>query len=361
MSMSLLRALVLLAPASATLAATAATPQGDDNDHGWHEVATLPMTWVSSMSFASGKIGFAASGAGQVLKTTDRGRTWTPALDLTYPYYWFAVQALNENDIVAAGSIDDTSGHVEGIVRWSHDGGTTWSDDLVLSNQGYPFLQSIHFWDASVGFGVGLGSPNVEFRTTTGGLTLTDWTVGALDPNGSWFGAQVSALPNGHVRLSGITYCTSLDFAATFDCRPSIDAVFDGVTFFIDDDNGWVAGGGGIGVPVGSPPQFEGWLHRTTDGGTTWSDRVLDGPWPIRSIVFINRHDGWAVGGGGSFGGMYVTHDGGKHWNVEFDAGFGPQTCATSEYQIYCAGYDDNATTHIYARDYDDIMAGKFD
>jgi photosystem II stability/assembly factor-like uncharacterized protein len=357
MSSRLLHLALLLLPAATALAAT---PQGDDNDHGWHEVATLPSTWVSSLSFASGKIGFAASGAGSVLKTTDRGRTWTAALDLGYPYYWSAVQALNENDVIAVGTIDSAS-LVEGVLRWSHDGGATWSDDIVIADTGYPFLQSVHFWNSSVGFGVGLGSPNVEFRTTNGGLNLSDWSVGPLDPNGSWFGTQVSALPNGHVRISGITYCTSLDYAATFACQPSIDPTFDGVTFFADDDNGWVGGGGGIGVPVGSPPLFEGWVHRTTDGGATWSGRVLDGPWPINAIVFVNRHDGWAVGGGGSFGGMYVTHDVGKHWDVEFDAGFGPQVCATSEYQIYCAGYDDNATTHIYARDYDDIMGGKFD
>lgn len=355
-SRSLCVALLLVSGATAL----AATPQGDDNDHGWHEVATLPMTWVSSLSFASGKIGFAASGAGQVLKTTDRGRTWTPVLNLTYPYYWHAVQALNENDVIAVGEINGST--VEGVLRWSHDAGATWSDDMVIavdSNLASP--QNVHFWDSSVGFGVGLGWPNIEFRTTNGGLALSDWNVSTLDPDGSWFGPQLSALPNGHVRVSGITYCTSLDYAATFSCRPSIDVVSDFATFFLDDDNGWVGGGASFGVPEGSPPLYEGWVHRTTDGGATWSDRVLDGPWPIHSIVFANRHDGWAAGGGGSFGGIYVTHDGGRNWQVEFDAGVGPQGCATSEYQVYCAGWDDNATTHIYARNFDGIMADKFD
>ena len=204
------------------------------------------------------------------------------------------------------------------------------------------------------------GNPNLEFRTTSGGLHLSDWTSFTVDPNGSWFGSQFSALSNGHVRMSGITYCESLDYAATWACRPSIDSIFDSATFFVDDLNGWVGGGGGIGVPDGSPPLFEGWVHRTTDGGKSWSERTLDTGWPIHSITFVDKRNGWAAGGGGDFGGIYVSHDGGQTWLLELDAGLGPTACATADFHIFCAGYDNSGTSHFYSRDYDTILTAEF-
>jgi photosystem II stability/assembly factor-like uncharacterized protein len=102
-------------------------------------------------------------------------------------------------------------------------------------------------------------------------------------------------------------------------------------------------------------------LHRTTNGGKKWSDRVLDGPWPIKSIIFVDEHNGWAAGGGGNFGGIYGSHDGGKTWAVELDAGVGPQTCTTADSHIFCAGVDNDATSHVYSREFDLDMHGDDD
>jgi len=235
----------------------------------------------------------------------------------------------------------------------THDGGQTWSDTLTI-NPTYNPTSRIHFWDSNTGVAMSFAEPNYAFRTTTGGLALTDWSRAEVDPNGGWFGAQFSALPNGHMRISGITFCESLDYAATFNCRPSIDAGSDFATFFLDDERGWV-GGGWISVPM------MGYIHRTLDGGKTWSDRVLEGPWMIREILFVNKHDGWAAGGAGNVGGVYVSHDGGENWAVELNTQVGLTSCATAEYHLYCAGFDDNGTSHFYARDYDKIRDGKFD
>lgn len=58
---------------------------------------------------------------------------------------------------------------------------------------------------------------------------------------------------------------------------------------------------------------------------------------------------------------MYVSHDGGQTWTVELDAGVGLSTCATADFHIFCAGYDNNATSHVYSRDYDHIKRGEFE
>ena len=330
----------------------------------WHEVSALPFTWIQDMSFVSARVGFAAGGNGQVLRTTDGGVSWAAVIDAPYPYYWYGVHALTPNDIVATGFFNSSTAFTA-IIRWSHDGGDTWSEDLVLSKNNYVYPNHVHFWNQHLGFvATSSGAPDL-FRTTSGGLALTDWNAMTIDSD--WFGEQFSALPNGHVRISGIHYCESTDYAATWSCRPSIDPVSDWATFFVDDQHGWVGGGGGIGVPTGQPPQFDGYVHLTTDGGATWSGRTLDVTWPIRSIVFVNKRDGWAVGGYAiapvlpNSGGAYVSHDGGLTWASEGDLGVALQTCTTADYHLFCAGNDDAATSHVFERDFDHIRVTGFD
>jgi photosystem II stability/assembly factor-like uncharacterized protein len=52
----------------------------------WHETAALPMTWFQDMSFVSARVGFAAGGNGQVLRTTDGGVTWTDSAATTHVF-----------------------------------------------------------------------------------------------------------------------------------------------------------------------------------------------------------------------------------------------------------------------------------
>ena len=172
-----------------------------------------------------------------------------------------------------------------------------------------------------------------------------------LDPAGGWFGNQFSLLPSLEARASGITYCPSPDGGASWNCSESVDDVFDGPTFFHDDQSGWV-GGGSIS------PTVEGWVHRTADGGETWSGRTLQAPWPIREIRFVTSNLGWAAGGNiySGAGGLYFSGDGGQTWSLDLDSGgVELDACDHSSpgpghlsLQVWCAGYDSAFAGKVY-------------
>ena len=245
--------------------------------HPWRLQASLPGVVIKDLSFASPSVGYLAAELGQVWKTSDGGQTWTRVMNLGFPYYWYGVDALTETDVVVSGF---NNSNFQGILRWSHDGGLTWSSDVILTTDGWSFR--VRFADPDHGLvvdGLNLDAPNAAHDTTDGGQTAGDWTETIPDSDGGWFGNQFSLLPTLRAWLSGITLCTSPDGGASWGCRPSVDPVFDGATQFVNGRDGWV-GGGTIS------PAVEGWVHRTVDGGRTWSDRTLDGPWPIREIHF---------------------------------------------------------------------------
>jgi photosystem II stability/assembly factor-like uncharacterized protein len=64
-------------------------------------------------------------------------------------------------------------------------------------------------------------------------------------------------------------------------------------------------------------------VHRTADGGKTWSGRTLDDPWPIREIRFVTPNLGGAAGGNiySKVGGMYFSRNGGKTWSLDANTG----------------------------------------
>ncbi|HTD22985.1 MAG TPA: Ig-like domain repeat protein [Terriglobales bacterium] len=333
-------------PAEVKPTSAAAPIELSSSVNNWRYIGYLSSAIIRDISFPTPLIGYAVSENGQVWKTIDGGVSWTEIMNLGFPYEWEGIQALNANDVIISGFIDSFT-PARGIIRWSHDGGASWTGDIRLTSTGW--LYRVRYSDNLNGLAfespTAQGAPpNAAHYTSDGGQTAPDWTADTIDPNGSWFGNQFSLLPNGHARASGISYCDSTNGGVNWSCRRHIDPVFDGETFFVDDLNGWVAGGE-------ISPNVEGWVHRTTDGGATWSDRTLDSPWPIREIRFLNPQLGWAAGGNifSGVGGIYFSNDGGQSWSLDVDTGHEMDACDTkftslSNYQVWCAGYNNSGS-----------------
>ncbi|UCB51834.1 MAG: M20/M25/M40 family metallo-hydrolase, partial [Candidatus Zixiibacteriota bacterium] len=67
---------------------------------------------------------------------------------------------------------------------------------------------------------------------------------------------------------------------------------------FVDSLHGWAVGD-------------YGWAIYTTDGGTSWTRKILPTPWDLNDIVFVDSLHGWMVGLDGS---VFYTSDLGVNW-----------------------------------------------
>lgn len=317
----------------------------------WTLLATISGAVIHDVSFPTAKVGYAAAELGQVWKTTDGGTTWNEVENVGFPYYWFGIHALDADNVAVSGFNDSTS---EGVLRWSHDGGKTWSSDVVLTTTGWSYRNRfVRKDDGLVVDGLATQSANAAHYTTDGGAGASDWSAVVPDPSGGWFGNEFSLLPNRHARVAGITYCDSKNLGADWTCGPSVDSVFDGAVFFADDNNGW-DGGGEIS------PSVAGWVHRTTDGGKTWSARTLNSSFPIRDLLFVTASNGWAAGGNiySNAGGIYFSSDGGQTWSLDVDTnGHEMSSCDSrpagrGHYRVWCVGYDASLNGAVYGLRY---------
>ncbi len=269
---------------------------------------------VKAISFVDPNVGYMAAELGVVYKTTNGGAAWQNVLNLGFPYYWYGVHTFTPQKVLIAG-FNNTTG--DGIMRWTYDGGTTWSDDIIIAPAPFNWLMGLDYADSLHGLAVGgvLSSGSV-FVTDNGGTDSTDWTKVVADPTQGWFAGNFTMRPDGNYYITGISFCNSTDFGLSWTRSNSIDNTFDGGVSFPDDLHGWT-GGGSIS------PTVEGWAHRTTDGGVTWSGRILSTPYPIRVVYFFDAQMGIAQGGevNSAVGGIWETTDGGENWTEAMTTG----------------------------------------
>jgi len=74
---------------------------------------------------------------------------------------------------------------------------------------------------------------------------------------------------------------------------------------FIDDNNGWAVGQGGV-------------IMKTTDGGNTWAAQNSGTTYNILGVDFVSSSTGWAVGNLGDYTSFVIkTTDGGTTWTAQ--------------------------------------------
>ena len=295
--------------------------ESSDKLYTWFLAFSVPGKVFKDVSFYQECInvintGFIVTELGAVYKTTDNGHNWSAVMNIGFPYYWYGVHALSVDTIVISGF--NNQGNIkEGVIRWSFNGGNTWTPDIILSipGSGVGWLDKIHFFNQNTGIVFAAWSGGVHY-TTSGGKDTNSWQYIQINPGGGWLSGNVCTQPSGNVYATGINFAKSTNFGSTWVSLPSIDNVFDGGVDFTDDNTkGWT-GGGQISSPV------QGWIHRTTNSGTNWSARY-NFPYPIRAVknsyILGNMNHLHAVGGNlyQEIGGIYYGFNGGANWTLE--------------------------------------------
>jgi photosystem II stability/assembly factor-like uncharacterized protein len=318
-------------------------PSRLDTDSGfaWNLQATFPDVVFIDLSFADDSVGYACAELGIVYKTTNSGATWTRIMNLGFPYYWYGISALSRDRAIVSG-FNNTEG--TGIYRWTDDGGATW--DSIVNLDTANWLSRAHFADSLHGI-ISAGWVGGIWRTDNGGRNPSDWAYVQIDPARGWFEGNFCFRADGRSWLAGISFCSSTDNGATWNVQHSVDPTFDGGVWFSDTLHGWT-GGGQISSPA------TGWVHRTTDGGSSWSDRLIETPEPIRAVLFLNETLGFAVGGNHftSVGAIYSTTDGGDSWRLDVNTasemkGIDYQVIGDS-IDFWCCGFNGSFTGCIY-------------
>ena len=307
----------------------------------WDLQATFPNVVFIDLSFADDSVGYACAELGIAYKTTNSGATWTRIMNLGFPYYWYGVSALSRDRAIVTG-FNNTAG--TGIYRWTTDGGSTWDSIVALDTANW--LSRVHFADSLHGI-ISAGWNGGIWRTDNGGRNPSDWTYVQVDPARGWYEGNLCYRADGHCWLTGITFCGSSDNGATWNVQHSADPTFDGGVWFSDTLHGWT-GGGQISSPV------SGWVHRTTDGGKTWSDRLFEPSEPIRAVLFLNETIGFAVGGNhySGVGAIYSTIDAGDSWRLDVNTGSEMKgidfQVVGDSIDLWCCGFSSSFTGCIY-------------
>jgi hypothetical protein len=280
----------------------------------WILKFSSPGKVFKDVSFANPLTGYIVTELGSVYKTVNGGDSWVSKMNLGFPYYWYGVDAISPDTVVISG-FNNQGAINEGVVRWTFNGGSSWTPDITLPIpvSGVGWLDKVHFFNPDTGIVFNSFSGGCWY-TFNGGKDSSSWAYIPINPDLGWFAGNIDAEKDGRVYTAGIHFSAGTGFGTAWNSYPPADQVFDGGVDFLDSDSllGWT-GGGQISAPVA------GWIHRTTDGGKSWSQRLETFPYPIRAVCFLTASSGIAIGGNlyDEAGGIYSTADSGFTWNLD--------------------------------------------
>lgn len=131
----------------------------DDNGQSWQQADVPVSTTLTSLSFPTPLMGWAAGHAGVILHTQDGGKTWTKQLDGSLAAKIEAEAAQQSGDAARMAN----------------------AERLVADGPDKPFL-GVHFWNPSQGFAV--GAYGLAMGTEDGGKTWQPWFDRIDNPKG---------------------------------------------------------------------------------------------------------------------------------------------------------------------------------
>ncbi|MBI5217838.1 MAG: T9SS type A sorting domain-containing protein, partial [Bacteroidia bacterium] len=228
--------------------------------------------------------------AGTILKTSDKGDTWT-ALPGIPGEYLKSVFFTNEN----SGFVSD----YQNTVYKTTDGGVSWTPYTFTDIN---FIHSLYFVNDSTGYAGGYAYSNQVntgkiFKTTDGGISWTTCEFADVMLYSVFFHDELTGFAAGYKdHVGGAIYKTT-DGGVSWT-----DTTFQGGPLnsvnFISPGTGYCAG-------------YAGRILKTTDNGTTWNNISLAENYYLSNLFFTSGEIGFVCGENGL---LVKTTDAGQHW-----------------------------------------------
>jgi photosystem II stability/assembly factor-like uncharacterized protein len=274
----------------------------------WDDSSGEPYGTFQASTFIDDLNGWAVvgeeKGKAKLLRTVDGGKAWDQTIDLQEP------QEHHQRKVVPSSIkfIDHFHGWVFdpfSICR-TQDGGLTWADSR---DRFHGFARDFHFATSDRGW-VCSGN-GLLYRTTDAGETWEQSSLpGEGDLNGIFFVDDSQGWVLGSTPST--VYLTSNGGATWSQVNACPKQLSLACLYFINQMEGWAAGGEGHQNLDGTYTFLKGTLLHSVDGGSTWTELpcpVTDG---YSHVYFGDSSHGWLVGERT----LYRSNDGGLSWQA---------------------------------------------
>ena len=264
----------------------------------WRTINSNVTTHLNDVFFTEDSVGFIVGNNGLILKSIDKGETFSTLTSGTTE---------NLNTIFFKNNLSGFCAGNNGILLTTTNGGNTWTNVSVSNLTSH--IKSIFFINESVGYFV--GTNGCLFKTVDGGnIWYNDAPVGSS--NDSYNALFFSNLNNGIVVGNSGKILKTADGGFTWNTITFSSTIDLSDVYFVNQSKGYI---------VGSNQIWE-----TPNEGYSWYS-YNSYPTLYQDITFQTSQVGFAVG---YYGTIMKTVNGGSSWQKEL-------TCTTYEFMSVCA------------------------